>query len=185
MNAHAIPMTPDQTTDEEIVRRAGDGDIPALEVLYRAHADDVYAVCLRMVGDERRAEELTQDTWVRVWQRLGSFRFESSFRTWLYRVTTNVVLQSERSGRRLGRRAREAIPPDGATPRAEDQRVVDRVALERAIAGLPTRARAVLVLHDLRGHSHAEVAEILAIAEGTSRAHLFAARERLRKALAP
>jgi RNA polymerase sigma-70 factor (ECF subfamily) len=179
-------MTFKETPDEELVRWARDGDVAALEALYRAHVDGVYAICLRMVGDECRAEELTQDTWVRVWERLGSFRFESSFPTWLYRVATNVVLQSERSQRRHRWQPlrRQALEYD-RQPQAETQRVVDRVALERAITRLPVRARAVLVLHDLKGYSHAEVAATLDIAEGTSRAHLFFAREQLRRSLTP
>lgn len=158
----------------------------ALEALYRTHVERVYGLCRRMVADEARAEELTQDTWVRVWESLESFRFDSAFGTWLYRVATNVVLQSER-GRRRRRRRREDLDRSAAppAPRAAERGAVDRIALERAIADLPPRARAVLVLHDLEGHTHAEVARILKMAEGTSRAHLFFARERLRRTVVP
>ena len=182
VNAHAIPMRSDRTTEDDLIRRAAAGDVRALEALYREHVGAVYALCLRMVGDERRAEELTQDTWVRVWERLPSFRFESAFPTWLYRVASNVVLEAERRLRRRERRTPGWTRPEDA-PSCLDQRVVDRIVLERAIATLSPRARAVFVLHDLEGHTHPEVSEILDIAEGTSRAHLFAARERLRRVL--
>lgn len=173
----------DRPSEDDLIREARNGDVHALESLYRRHVDGVFALCLRMVGEERRAEELTQDVWVRVWERLGSFRFESAFSTWLYRVASNVVLQSERRSRRRERRAGRMLAQTHTRPAGMDERVVEQVDLERAIAMLPPRARAVLVLHDLRGHTHAEVAGILDIAEGTSRAHLFAARERLRRAL--
>jgi RNA polymerase sigma-70 factor (ECF subfamily) len=173
-------------SDGELVQRARAGDVRALEALYRLHVDHVYAVCLRMVGDRARAEELTQDAWVQVWRRLASFRGEAAFATWLHRVTVNVVLQSERAERRRRRRfplteapARHERAPE---PGGVDS-PVDRLALERAIARLPDRARAVLVLHDVEGHTHAEIARMLRIAEGTSRAHLYLARERLRKEL--
>ena len=183
VNAHAIRMRADRGTEDDLIRRAAGGDVRALEALYREHVGAVYALCLRMVGDERRADELSQDAWVRAWERLPSFRFESAFSTWLYRVTSNVVLESERR-----RRRRERGTPRGRAdhgPVGLDQRVVDRIALERAIAVLPPRARAVFVLHDLEGRTHPEVSAILDIAEGTSRAHLFAARERLRRMLRP
>lgn len=184
VNAHAIQMRVDGTAEGDLVRRAAGGDLRALEALYRAHVGQVYALCLRMVGDASRAEELTQDAWVRVWERLPSFRFESAFSTWLHRVACNVVLESERGRRRRERRSR-AWTHQGHERAELDQRVVDRIALDRAVASLSPRARAVFVLHDLLGHSHPEVSRILEIAEGTSRAHLFAARQRLRRRLGP
>jgi RNA polymerase sigma-70 factor (ECF subfamily) len=173
-------------SDAELARRARAGDVGALERLYHAHVDRVYALCLRMVRNQARAEELTQDTWVRVWESMGSFRGDAAFSTWLHRVTVNVVLQSERAARRRGRRFPLTATPDRHERAPETDEMdsrASRITLERAVARLPPQARAVLVLHDIQGHTHSEIAEMLAIAEGTSRAHLYQARERLREAL--
>lgn len=180
MNGLSDPVTHEREPDHALVERVRAGDVSALEDLYRRHVGLVHGLCLRMVGDEARAEELTQDTWVRVWERLRGFEARSAFTTWLYRVATNVVLESERGrGRREVREGR-AGEGGGRTP---PDRVVERLVLERAILALPPRARAVFVLHDVEGHSHAEIGRILEIADGTSRAQLHFAREKLRQAL--
>jgi len=167
----------------DLVHRAQAGDTRAFETLYRTHVGRVYAVCLRMVADERRAAELTQDTFVRAWQHLDSFRGDSAFSSWLYRVTVNVVLVALRSRRR--RRAR--LEPtddwtriDKAGPRPAADEALD---LEQAIATLPTQARTVLVLHDLEGYRHKEIATLMGIAPGTSKAHLHRARQLLKRFL--
>jgi RNA polymerase sigma-70 factor (ECF subfamily) len=169
--------------EAELVQQARAGDVTALNALYREYVNRVFGLCLRMVGDRERAEELTQDTWVQVWRQLTSFRGEARFGTWLYRVAFNVVRQAERTERRR----RQRIPLDRSPPAtslpARTERPDERVALERAIARLPDQARAVLVLHSIEGHTHAEIGRILGIAEGTSRAHLYQARERLRREL--
>lgn len=169
--------------DLDLVRQARDGAAEALEALYRRHCGRVYALCLRMTADERRAEELTQDVWVRVWRKIGTFREESAFTTWLHRVTTNVVLQSERGHKRRRKRIRLVDDLSPYDPGAESEPTETRLTLERAIATLPERARVVFVLHDVEGRTHREVAEILDVAEGTSKAHLHRARRMLRERL--
>lgn len=173
-----------QTADDrDLARRAGNGDVGALEALYRRHGDRVYALCLRMTADERRAEELTQDVWVRVWRKIESFRAESAFTTWLHRVTTNVVLQSERGRKRRRDRIRLVDDLAAHDPGREQEPTETRLALERAVATLPEQARLVFILHDVEGRTHREVAEILEVAEGTSKAHLHRARRLLRERL--
>ena len=169
--------------DLDLVRQAGEGQVEALEALYRRHSGRVYALCLRMTANERRAEELTQDVWVRVWRKIGTFRGESAFTTWLHRVTTNVVLQSERGHKR--RRERIHLVDDLAPydPGEESEPTEVRLTLERAIATLPERARMVFILHDVEGRTHGEVAQMLDVAEGTSKAHLHRARRILRERL--
>ena len=166
-----------------LVRRAQAGDEVAFRDLYRAHAGRVYAVCLRMAGERGAAEELTQDVFVRAWERLRTFRGDSAFNTWLHRLAVNVVLMERRSRIRREQRVAPAADPavlerPGAAPP-----VGLSLDLEQAIAGLPQGAREVFVLHDVEGYRHAEIAELLGIAEGTSKAQLFRARRLLRQAL--
>lgn len=168
--------------DRELAARAGNGDVAALEALYRRHVGRVYALCLRMTADERRAEELTQDVWVRVWRKVEGYRGDAAFTTWLHRVTANLV--RDRGRQRARRREGEDPAGSGAVGSGERPRSVeDRVALEAAIRELPERARQVFVLYDVEGYRHREIADMLAISEGTSKAHLHRARKRLREEL--
>ena len=163
------------------IRRAQAGDRAAFRELYEEHAGRVYALCLRMTGDEEEAMERTQDAFVRAWKSLGSFRGESAFSTWLHRLTVNVVLTERRSAGRRERRTRVAGDSGPrVTPAARAGLHVD---LERAIAGLPPGARAVFVLYDVEGYGHEEIAEMIGIAPGTSKAQLHRARRLLREAL--
>ena len=168
---------------DETVRRAQQGDVAAFERLYRDNADRVYALCLRMSGDAGRAQELTQDVFVRAWEKLHLFEGKSAFSTWLHRLAVNLVLGSRRSdairvGKVFGTDDLEAYetpvrPPDpGQT-----------LDLERAFALLPPGARAVFVLHDVEGYKHEEIAELHGLAVGTCKAQLHRARRLLREAL--
>ena len=171
--------------DVDLVRSAGDGDVDALEALYRRHVDRVYALCLRMTADPGEAEELTQDVWVRVWRKLETFRGEASFTTWLHEVTRNLVLDRRRA--RARRRDREVLTgePELHGGGQRQRPAEERVDLEGALRALPDRAREVFVLHDVEGYKHREIAEMLGVAEGTSKAHLFRARRLLRERLDP
>jgi RNA polymerase sigma-70 factor (ECF subfamily) len=168
---------------EALVRAAQQGDMEAFEALYRKTSDRVYAVCLRMSGDTDRATELVQDVFVRVWQKLPGFRGDSQFTTWLHRLTVNLVLQDRRSrGRRearevgtadlerYGRAARRAMPGT-------------RIDLERAIAGLPDKARRVLVLRDIEGYKYDEIARMTGVSLGTVKAQIHRARGLVKEAL--
>ena len=168
----------------ELVALAAAGDVLAFEELYRANVGRVYALCLRMSGDRHLAEELVQESFVRAWQKLPSFRGASAFSTWLHRVTVNVVLGQRRSAssRARGSAAPEATEPEPAVSAVNPGEAID---LERAIAALPDRAREVFVLHDVEGFRHEEIARLTGIAVGTSKAQLHRARRILRKALAP
>ncbi|HEX4628705.1 MAG TPA: RNA polymerase sigma factor, partial [Gemmatimonadales bacterium] len=153
---------------------------------YREHVGRVYALCLRLTADAGRAEELTQDAFVRAWQRLASFRGESAFGTWLYRLTVNVVFLSRRAERRRVQRVFTSDDPAALEQRGDRAAGLDRgltLDLEQAIAALPAGAREVFVLHDVEGYRHAEIAELTGIAVGTSKAQLFRARRLLREAL--
>lgn len=161
----------------------------AFEELYRAHSGRVYALCLRMAGDAARAEDLAQETFVRAWQRLHSFRGASAFSTWLHRLTVNVVISWMRKRRRRTERELASTAPAadiaGAVALAvPPSRTGTRLDLEGAIAALPPRARAVFVLYEIEGRSHREIAALTGMAEGTSKTHLHRARRQLREALA-
>ncbi|HXF95118.1 MAG TPA: sigma-70 family RNA polymerase sigma factor [Gemmatimonadales bacterium] len=169
----------------ELVRRAQAGEEAAFERLYRDHAGRVYALCLRLSGDPARAQELVQDVFVRVWRRLESFRGDSAFGTWLHRLAVNVVLMDHRAVGRRERRVESRENLAAAEPPGREAPAGLRVDLERAIAALPDGAREVFVLHDVEGYRHEEIAALVGIAVGTSKAQLFRARRLLRRALEP
>jgi RNA polymerase sigma-70 factor (ECF subfamily) len=166
----------------DLVRRAQGGDRFAFRRLYEDHVGRVYALCLRLTGDPEDAMERTQDVFVRAWAKLGSFRGEAAFATWLHRLAVNVVLADRRSA---GRRDRRVDAAAALGPRSQPApRAGLAVDLERAIAALPPGARAVFVLYDVEGYRHEEIAEMTGIAAGTSKAQLHRARKLLREALA-
>ncbi|MEZ4697508.1 MAG: sigma-70 family RNA polymerase sigma factor [Rhodothermales bacterium] len=163
-----------------LVRRAQAGDVGAFEELYRKNVSRVYGLCLSMIGQQRRAEVLTQDVFVRVWQQFESFRGDCAFSTWLHRVAVNVVLMDLRTERR--RTARVQSESDLEVFNTSSTYTAPEVAMDlrEAIASLPPQARTVLVLHDVEGYTHAEIGNEMGIAPGTSKAHLHRARQLLR-----
>jgi len=169
----------------DAVRRARAGDVDAFGVLYCAHAPAVLALCRRMLGNDQDARDALQDVFVRAWEKLGSYRGDSVLRTWLHRLGVNVILERLRSARREALRfADDAddVAPAGPTPA---QRSDDALDLAAALERLPHGSRMVLVLHDLDGYSHEEIAAMLGIAPGTSRAQLWRARRHLSRMLDP
>lgn len=168
--------------DSDDVSSAAAGDRRAFERLYRAHTDRVYSLCTRMLGDRMLAEEVTQDVFVRVWEKLPSFRGEAAFSTWLHRVAVNVVLSRRKTAGIHN--ARTADDEDAqALIATRPVSVGDRLDLEGAIAGLPAGARRVFVLHDVEGFTHEEIGDQLGITPGGSKAQLHRARMLLRAAL--
>ena len=164
---------------DDPVRRAQAGDPAAFDALYAAHVDRVFALCLRMSADERRAEELTQQVFVKAWDRIGAFRGESAFATWLHRVAVNTVLDDRKARSRRPEQL-SALPEDafrGAAREGTDP--TGRLELERAIASLPDRARTAIVLHGIEGYSYEEVAELMDVAVGTVKSHIHRARSLL------
>ena len=167
------------------MRAAGLGDARAFEALYRRHSRRVHAVVWRLAGGQAaRAEDLVQEAFIRAWQALPAFRFESAFSTWLHRLAVNTALMEIRS--RAGGEDRET--DDAALEHLPShdtagQRMREQLDLERAVATLPERARAVLVLHDIEGWKHEEIAAELGMAVGSSKAQLHRARNLLRQRL--
>lgn len=168
---------------DDLVARAQAGDQTAFRDLYRQHAGRVYALCLRLTGETGAAEERTQDVFVRLWDKIQLFRGESAFSSWLHRLAVNVVLNERRTTGRRERRVTPAADPDMLERSKGDSTEGLSIDLERAIAALPDGAREVFVLFDIEGYGHAEIAQLVGIAEGTSKAQLFRARRLLREKL--
>jgi RNA polymerase sigma-70 factor (ECF subfamily) len=171
------------TTDAvDDVARAAAGDRRAFERLYRTHADRVFSLCARMCGDRAAAEELTQDVFVRAWEKLSLFRGDSAFGTWLHRLAVNVILNAQKGDGRRRSRIDESVDDLEVLPHSPDH-VGERMDLQAAIAGLPPGARRVFVLHDVQGYKHEDIAELLGMTSGGSKAQLHRARMLLREAL--
>jgi RNA polymerase sigma-70 factor, ECF subfamily len=160
---------------------AASGDAHAFERLYRGHVARISSLARRMLGDED-ADDVIQDVFVRAWQKLGTFRGEAAFGTWLHRLAVNVIL-----GRRetLGIRRRRHLDGDTALEAVPRRRTTPEMAMdfEKAIARLPEGARQVFVLHDMEGYRHEEIAQKLGLATGTSKSQLHRARMALRQHL--
>ena len=168
------------------VALAAAGDRRAFERVYRANVNRVFSICARMTGERGLAEELTQDVFVRAWEKLALFRGESAFGTWLHRLAVNVVLNHRKSaGRQQSRLGGDDEEGDGVDALAARLGPApgDRMDLEAAIAKLPPGARRVFVLHDVEGYKHEEIADMLGITSGGSKAQLHRARLLLREAL--
>lgn len=170
------------------IERAKAGDRTAQRELYESNVDRIYRVAFRLAGDEDLARDFTQEAFIRAFQRLGDFRGDSAFSTWLHTIAVSVALNGLRKVKRL--RTRETVLEDaeslgsttGTNTRRADPDLRDR--LYRAIDALPEGYRSVFVLHDVEGYTHEEIGQMLGIQSGTSKAQLFRARGRLREALA-
>jgi|ERR1044071_2937285 RNA polymerase sigma-70 factor (ECF subfamily) len=174
-------------TDFALTQRAAQGDMSAFEELYERHNGRVYSLCLRMTHNVTEAEDLTQEAFIQLFRKVGSFRGDSAFTTWLHRLTVNQVLMHFRKNSVK----RERTTEEGETPvqivqgteNPNAMPVIDRIALDKAIGQLPTGYRTVFVLHDVEGHDHEEIARMLGCAVGTSKSQLHKARMKLRRLL--
>ena len=165
---------------------AGDA-MSGFEDLYRKHYRRVYSICLRMTGNMAEAEDLTQEVFIQLHRKIGSFRGEAAFTTWLHRLTVNQVLMHFRKRSvRSELTTDDGEMPDSIDPETinpEAMPIVDRIGLESAIAQLPNGYRTVFVLHDVEGYEHEEIARLLGCSAGTSKSQLHKARLKLRRLL--
>jgi RNA polymerase sigma-70 factor, ECF subfamily len=181
-----------EITETEIIHRAQRRDGAAFEWLYKAHSRRVYALCLRMLGNASEAEDLTQEAFLQLFRKIHTFRGESSFSTWLHRITANLVLM------RLRRKKPREVSLEGSMEfQAENGQTskevgqadlslngsIDRVCLEDAIEQLPAGYKLSIELHDIQGYKHTEIAKIMECSVGTSKAQLHRARKKLRELL--
>ncbi|MGI4755543.1 MAG: RNA polymerase sigma factor [Janthinobacterium lividum] len=177
--------------EADALERAKNGDPDAFSKLYALHKRRVYTLCLRMLGNVSEAEDMTQEAFLHLYRKLGSFRGESAFSTWLHRLTVNLVLMHLRKkGLQLVSLEETINPSEEDAPKRDfgsrDPRLsgsVDRVALERAVSTLPPGYRLVFVLHDVEGYEHNEIAGMLECSTGNSKSQLHKARLKLREIL--
>jgi len=176
--------------ETRLIARAKDGDNQAFEALYHAYERRVYLLCVRMTGDSSEAEDLTQETFLQIFRKISTFRNESAFSTWLHRVAVNVVLMHHRRKRlQFVPLEHTDLPKEEPVRReygAEDRALVgliDRIVIRRAITQLPDGRRAVLVLHDLEGYRHTEIAKLQDCSIGNSKSQLSRARWNMRELL--
>jgi len=173
--------------DFELTQAASAGNMAAFEELYQRHHRRVYSICLRMLQNASEAEDLTQDVFIQLYRKVGSFRGDSAFTTWLHRLTVNQVLMHFRKRTvKFEKTTEEGETPVQIVSGTENpfrMPVVDKIALDNAIAQLPAGYKSVFVLHDVEGFEHEEVARILGCSVGTSKSQLHKARLKLRKLL--
>lgn len=173
-------------SDAELAQKASNGDVYAFGELFTRHNHRVYSLCFRMTGNAADAEDLTQEVFVRLFKKIGTFRGESAFTTWLHRFTINQVLMHFRRQKKRPEKTTEegVLPETFSGPQDRSSRIIiDRIALDRAIAELPAGYRVAFVLHDMEGYMHHEIAALLGTTIHTSKSQLHKARLSLRKIL--
>lgn len=174
----------ESTPDIALCRLAASGNIAAFELIYERYHRRTYSLCLRMTSSQTEAEDLTQEVFIQLFRKIGSFRGDSAFSTWLHRLTVNQVLMHfRRRSVKNERTSDDGEMPEQMVRGTADPRkmqVVDRIALKNAIAELPNGYRSVFMLHDVEGFEHEEVARIMGISIGTSKSQLHKARLKLR-----
>jgi RNA polymerase sigma-70 factor (ECF subfamily) len=188
MTRTLVEETKGELTEAEAIRRAQGGDAAAFEYLYSSHSRHVYNLCLRMVRNTHDAEDLTQQIFLQVFRKIATFRGDSSFSTWLHRVTVNAVLMHVRrkkladiSTDDLGRSdAKGDVPREAGAEDPSLLDAIDRLNLRRAVRKLPPGYRQLFLLHDVLGYKHWEIAGILRCSTGSSKSQLHKARKRLR-----
>src|SRR6202158_488491 len=177
-------------SEAESIERAKQGDAAAFEALYNLHKRRVYSLCLRMTANTAAAEDLTQEAFLQLFRKIGTFRGESAFSTWLHRMAVNVVLMQ------LRKKGLPVVPLEETMETEEDSRrketgaddprvagSIDRMQLERSIASLPPGYRMIFLLHDVEGYEHNEIAEMVGCSIGNSKSQLHKARMKLREIL--
>jgi RNA polymerase sigma-70 factor (ECF subfamily) len=183
---------PTQLTEAEVVKLAQQGDAAAFERIYRSHSRKVYALCLRMAGNPTDAEDLTQDVFLQLFRKIGTFRGESAFSTWLHRMSVNIVLMRFRKKPKAETSLDTITNPDEESGRPPEEfggpdlqlnGVIDRVALQAAINALAPGYRTMFVLHVIQGYKHEEIARMFGCTPGNSKSQTHKARIQLRELL--
>ena len=187
-------IEPNKTNRDEheadLVLTAQQGNSEAFEALFNAHKAKVYSICLRMTSNAAEAEDLTQDVFLHVFRKLSSFRRDSAFSTWLYRVTVNTVLMHFRKRKTVHVSLDEPINHAPGSPVREFGRqdpalagAVDRITVTRAMTSLPIGYRTVFMLHEVKGYEHRDIARLLRCSIGTSKSQLHKAKAKIRELL--
>ncbi len=179
VSLNLIVKNPDE--EYRLIEEAVDGSCEAFKKLFMRNVSKVHSLCLRISADSYVADELTQEVFIKAWEKLRSFQFDSKFSTWLHSIAVNQFLMHLRSEKRTSQREEEYSKDK--VQHGSDKQYESRIDLEKAITKLPEQARAVLVLHDIEGYKHKEISELMSIETGTSKAHLHRARKILREEL--
>ena len=178
--------------EAEAIAKAQGGDAPAFETLYSLHKRRVYSLCLRMLGNVAEAEDLTQEAFLQLYRKIGTFRGDSAFSTWLHRIAVNLTLMRMRKKSSSETSLQENSDPQSDHPghlqelAASDTFLagsLDRLNLQRALQKLRPFQKLVVVLHDIQGYKHTEIAKMLDWSIGNSKSRLHRARARLRELL--
>jgi RNA polymerase sigma-70 factor (ECF subfamily) len=178
-----------ELTEADVVRLAQQGDAAAFERLYRLHSRKVYALCLRMAGNPTEAEDLTQDVFLQLFRKIGTFRGESAFSTWLHRMSVNIVLMRFRKKPKAETSLDMITGPEEESSRLPEEfggpdlrlnGVIDRITLQAAIDELAPGYRAMFILHDVQGYKHDEIARMFGCSAGNSKSQVHKARMQLR-----
>ena len=177
-------------SDAELLRLAQEGNEEAMDSIFRSNKSRVYSLCLRMTGNTAEADDLTQDSFLQVFRKLGAFRGESALSTWIYRVSVNTILMHFRKKKVKMLSIQEPLAGEPCLPRPEHGRIderlgntVDRIALTRAMEELPRGYRQILLLHEVTGYDHREIAGLLGCSIGNSKSQLHRAKARMRDLL--
>jgi RNA polymerase sigma-70 factor, ECF subfamily len=186
----ARKLKSDKISEADAIERAKQGDSSAFEALYNLHKRRVYSLCLRMTANTAAAEDLTQEAFLQLYRKIGTFRGESAFSTWLHRMAVNVVLMQ------LRKKSLPVVPIDDTLETEEDAPKkelggldlnlagsIDRLQLQRVIEALPPGYRTIFVLHDVEGYEHNEIADMVGCSIGNSKSQLHKARMKLRELL--
>ena len=173
-------------SDYELAQQVSHGAVSRMGDLYERHNRMVFALCLRMTGNVWEAEDLTQDIFIQLLRKVGSFRGEGQFSTWLYRLTINQVLMHFRSTkrRRESLSMLDDLPESVVVKHSFSRQLTDRITLDAALRKLPSGSRSVFLKFDMEGYNHQEISGLLGCSEGTSKSQLHKARRKLRKLLA-
>jgi RNA polymerase sigma-70 factor (ECF subfamily) len=185
-----LNVTDRRRADADLVRSAMEGNEDAFATLFHAHRTKVYSICLRMTNNTAEAEDLTQDAFLQVFRKLGTFRGDSALSTWLHRVAVNSVLMHFRKKGPRNVSLEEAANEETGAPKREhgkaDDRLstaVDRIALTRAMKELPAGYRKIFLMHEVKGYEHHEIARLLRCSVGNSKSQLHKAKISMRKLL--
>jgi len=182
ISLNLIVKNPDE--DFKLVEQALNGSNDAFKELFMKNVTRVHSLCLRISADVQMAEDLTQEVFIKAWEKLNTFKFESKFSTWLHSIAVNQFMMQLRSDKRNSEKIDEFSREKEIRNPADTKIQQDyRIDLQKAIDNLPGQARTVLVLHDIEGYKHNEISEMMNIQIGTSKAHLHRARKILKKEL--
>ena len=183
-NSEAMGLVTDATPDFELTQMSATGNLEAFEMLYKKYHRRTYSLCLRMTNNVTEAEDLTQESFIQLFRKVGSFRGDSAFTTWFHRLTVNQVLMYFRKRSVKNEKTTEdGEIPEHLIPQPKTKAnmpILNRLDLNKAIAELPPGYKAVFVLHDVEGYEHSEVADMLGVSIGTSKSQLHKARLKLR-----